>query len=114
MDGTDIMGAGDYDRRITIRRATKTNVGGAPQTVWASYLTNVPASATPISDGERSRAGQAEAQNSMRFRFWWSPEGATINAKDLVEFDGVIFDIGHVKEIGRRKEIEITAASRAD
>lgn len=108
------MGAGKYDRIITIRRSAKTNSGGAPVIVWSDYLTNIPASAIPISDGERARAGQTEAQNSMRFRFWWSPEGAALNGKDLVIFDGVTFDISHVKEIGRRKEIELTAASRAD
>lgn len=108
------MGAGSYDRRITIRRATKTNVGGAPNTVWADLAVDVPASAIPISDGERARAGQTQAGNSMRFRFWWAPELADVNAKDLVTYDGVTFDISHVKEIGRRKEIEITAAARAD
>lgn len=108
------MGSGDYDRRITIRRAAKTNVGGAPQIVWSNYLTDVPASKTPISDGERSRGGQTEAQNTDRFRFWWSPEAATITGKDELICDGVTYDIGHVKEIGRRKEIELTAASRAD
>lgn len=108
------MGSGNYDRRITIRRATKTNVGGAPNVVWADHAVDVPASAIPISDGERARAGQIEAQNSMRFRFWWAPELSDVNGKDLIVFDGVTFDISHVKEIGRRKEIEITASSRAD
>lgn len=108
------MGAGKYDRIITVRRATKTNSGGAPVITWSTLLANVPASAIPISDGERARAGQTEAQNSMRFRFWWAPELADINAKDQVIYDGVTFDINHVKEIGRRKEIELTAASRAD
>ena len=108
------MGAGKYDRIITIRRAAKTNVGGASQIVWSDYKANIPASAIPISDGERARAGQVEAQNSMRFRFWWAPELADVNAKDQVVFDGVTFDINFVKEIGRRKEIELTAASRAD
>ena len=108
------MGAGKYDRLISIRRATKTNVGGAPNTSWAFVGEDIPASATPISDGERSRAGQTLAQNSIRFRFWWAPELADVNGKDEVIYDGVYFDISHVKEIGRRKEIEITAAARAD
>ena len=108
------MDAGNYDRRITIRRYTKTNSGGQQQQTWSNYLTDIPASKTPLSDGERSRAGQTEAQNSDRFRFWWSPEGATINAKDELICDGVTYDINHVKEIGRRKEIELTASSRAD
>lgn len=108
------MGAGKYDRVITIRRSSKTNSGGSPVITWANYLTDIPASAIPLSDGERARAGQIEAQNSMRFRFWWSPEGATVNGKDEIIYDGVTFDINHVKEIGRRKEIELTAASRAD
>lgn len=108
------MGSGDYDRRITIRRAAKSNVGGAPVTTWSDLAVDVPASATPISDGERARAGQTMAQNSMRFRFWWAPELADVNGKDQVVYDGETFDIGHVKEIGRRKEIEITAAARAD
>lgn len=108
------MGAGDYDRRITIRRATKTNVGGAPQNVWSDLAVDLPASAIPLSDGERARAGQMLAQNSIRFRFWWAPELASVNAKDEIVFDGVTFDINFVKEIRRRKEIEVTAASRAD
>lgn len=108
------MGAGKYDRIITIRRATKTNVGGAPNMVWSDYKANVPASAIPISDGERARAGQEFAQNSIRFRFWWAPELADVNGKDQVVYDGITYDISNVKEIGRRKEIELTAASRAD
>lgn len=108
------MGAGNYDRRITIRRFTKTNVGGAVQSVWSNLVVDIAASAIPISDGERARAGQTEAQNSIRFRFWWAPELADVNAKDQIVFDGITFDISHVKEIGRRKEIELTAASRAD
>lgn len=108
------MGAGKYDRLITIRRFAKTNSGGAPVSVWSDLAANIPASAIPISDGERARAGQTEAQNSIRFRFWWAPELASVNPKDQVVFDGVTFDINNVKEIGRRKEIELTAASRAD
>lgn len=109
-----MMGAGNYDRRITIRRSAKVNVGGAPTITWSDLAVSIPASAIPISDGERARAGQIQAGNSMRFRFWWAPELSDVNGKDLIVFDGVTFDISHVKEIGRRKEIEVTAASRAD
>ena len=105
------LAAGDLDRRITFERAigTTDDLGGEVHnwgehaTVWAQVL--------PISDGERWRAAEVAASVTTRFRIRW---GAGVTVEDRIAYDGRIYDIVGVKEIGRREGQEITAAARAD
>jgi SPP1 family predicted phage head-tail adaptor len=108
------MQAGKLDRRITLQRFTETrDAFNEPvkswdplATVWASY--------EPLSDGERFRASETAANASARFVIRYSSTVADLTPKDRLTFDGTVFDIIHVKEVGRRKGLEITAAARAD
>jgi len=99
---------------ITIRRQTLTyDEKNRPVEVW-SDLAQAWAEKRDVSDGERFRAQQVEAQITSRFLLLWSPQLADVDAKDRIVVDGRSYDISGVKEIGRRDGIEITAAARAD
>jgi SPP1 family predicted phage head-tail adaptor len=106
--------AGKMDRRITIQRVSVTqdeynNDVEAWEdvcTVWASY--------EPLSDGERLRAGERAAEASARFQIRHSLQVADVSARDRLIFGGAVYQVTHVKEVGRRKGLELTVVSRAD
>lgn len=108
------MDAGKLDRRISIQRyGISYNADNEPiegftdlATVWASVQY--------ASDGEKARAGEVAATVSVRFQTWWSTAVSTVNPKDRVAYDGKVFDIVGVKELGRREGLEISAAAPAD
>lgn len=108
------MLAGDLDRRITIQRYTwSQDEYGAPMQVWGD-LASVWASKRDISDGERVAAAEVSASITARFQIRFDSSWSDLNPKDRVAFDGRLYDIWGVKEIGRREGFEITAAARAD
>lgn len=106
--------AGELDRRITLQRATVApNEFNEPVETW-SDLARVWAKYTPVADGERFRAGERAAEVQARFLIRWSSQVASVNPKDRLVFDGRIYAITNVKEIGRREGLEITAGGRGD
>ena len=108
------MQAGPLDRRITIERATATLDGfGGESPVWSSLVV-LWASVTPISDGERFRSDERAADITTRFVVRRSNLTKTIDAKDRILFEGRMYQIYGVKEIGFRDGIEITASARAE
>lgn len=109
------MFAGNLDRRITIQRATYTQNALGEQIIatW-NTLATVWAEVMPVSDGERIRALEVSAEITTRFRIRYSSTVASVNPKDRISYDGRVYDISGVKEIGRREGLEITAAARAD
>lgn len=105
------MRAGTLDRTITIQRATEARDDfGVVTEVWAPVASLraalIQASTTEFLQG----AGlQGDAAVIFRTRFL---EGLTV--RDRVLFEGVAHDIKEVKEIGRRRGLEIrTVASNA-
>lgn len=108
------MEAGKLDRRITLQRVTITrDEYNAPVETWAD-LTTVWASYEPVSDGERFRAGERAAEISARFQIRYSSAVKDVTPVDRLTFDGKPYAITHVKEIGRRVGLELTATGRAD
>lgn len=108
------MQAGKLDRRITIQRAVTTrDEFNAPIETWADVMT-VWASYEPVSDGERFRAGERAAEISARFQIRYSSASSAITAMDRLVFDRRTYAITHIKEIGRRVGLELTAVSRSD
>ena len=108
------MRAGKLDRKITLQRFTSTlDDYNEPVLTWATLATRS-ASFEPLSDGERFRAGETAANASARFVIRWSSAVSTLNPKDRLQYEGETWQILHVKEIGRREGIEITAGTRAD
>lgn len=106
--------SGDLDRRIIVLRGTETtNDFNEPVFTW-STLISVWASYSPVSDGERYRAGEIGAHELARFVIRHSVLAKTVNAKDRLSFDGKIWEISGVKTIGRMIGYEITAHTRPD
>lgn len=106
--------SGELDRRIQIMRGTETVNGlNEPVVTWA-VLSEVWAGKADVSDGERLRAKEINATITTRFHIRWSQKVRDVDARDRVRFDGFEYDIMAVKEIGRRKGIEISAAARAE
>ena len=103
----------ELDRRIAIERATLTDDGFGKVHAWTPLAT-VWAKSMPLSDGERWRAGSIGATATHRFRIRYSSQVADLNPKDRLVFEGRVFDITGVKELGRREGLEITASARAD
>lgn len=97
------------DRRVTLQRATTaTNAFGEGVPTWAALAT-VWAKFQPVSDGEKWRAGMVEAREFARFTIRYSSTVASLSGKDRLLFEGAVWSITGVKEIGRRVDIEITA-----
>jgi SPP1 family predicted phage head-tail adaptor len=69
---------------------------------------------TPISDGERFRANEIGSQANVRFLTRWDEFSGDVDTKDRIICEGKTYEIVGTKEIGRRKEVEITAAVRSD
>jgi len=100
----------DLDRRIVIGKSDEIDIGlgetkagafAAIATVWAVY--------EPVSDGERMRAAAVEQKTDARFTVRYSSLLASIDGTCLIQFDGSDWQITGVKEIGRRRWLEITA-----
>lgn len=108
------MLAGELDRRITIQRYGITYNEDNEPVEGFSDLATVWASAQYASDGERVRAAEVGATITIRFQIRYSSTVASVNPKDRVLYDGKVFDISAVKELGRREGLEISAAAAAD
>jgi SPP1 family predicted phage head-tail adaptor len=108
------MDAGEFDRRIILRRATTTaDEFNEPVETWADLAT-VWAKATPVMDGERTAAGQTLATKQYRFVIRYSSTTASLDPRDRLMFDGREYDINGVKELTRRELLEITATAKAE
>lgn len=108
------MKAGALDSRITIQRATMVeNSVGELVPTWSTIAT-LPASKVDIPDGERWRAAEVSATVTTRFQIRWNAITATLSPKDRIVCDGRTYDVHHVKELGRRVGLEVTASARAE
>lgn len=109
------MPAGHLDRRVQFRRATLADDGFGMSETWTDHGAPIWAQKVDVSDGEKFRAGQVQAQITTRFMVRWSRFSAGLTPKDRLVCDGVAYDVTGIKESGaRRTFFEITAAARAD
>ena len=98
------MRAGKLDRVITVQRSTNTvNDDGAPVDVWADVAT-VRAQLVQSSTDEYIAGRGAADKAVVIFRIRWL-DGIT-NA-DRVSYIGTIMNLKEIKEIGRRKGLEL-------
>ncbi len=103
------------DRRVQVWRATLADDGFTQAETWAALGSPLWAAVTPISDGERFRAGAVGAHVTARVRLRYSAFAAAITAQDRLVCEGRTYEIvAPPKEIGRREGIEITCSARAD
>lgn len=108
------LAAGKLDRKIVLQRFTSTRDSyNEPVLAWSTLAVRQ-ASYEPIRDGERFRAGETAATASARFVIRHSTVVSDLTPKDRLTFDGRTWQILHVKEIGRREGLEISATVRAD
>lgn len=109
------MTAGNLDRRIQFQRYTMGDDGFSQVETWADHGAMIWAAKTDISDGEKWRASEVAASITTRFVVRYSTFSRDLTPKDRLTFEGRVFDIAGIKEIGdRRRWLEITAAARAD
>lgn len=109
-----MLKAGKLDRRITLQRHLTTRDDfNNPVETWFDLCT-VWASFEPVSDGERFRAGERASEISARFQIRYSSQVKDVTPKDRLVFGGRVYSITHVKEIGRREGLELTAVGRDD
>ena len=108
------MKAGRLDRRIRIeRKAVTYSPSGAPLEAWSTLATRW-AEARPLDGTERFSEPQLLAQGFTTFRIRWSSSVSDVDPLDRAIFDGRVYDIMAVREIGRREGLEIDAVYRAD
>lgn len=100
------MRAGKLDTVILVERSTdELDDAGVPVRTWASVATlRARVTETSTSEAIRDQGAQTEAALVLETRF---VEGVTI--ADRLRINGTAFDIRAVKEIGRRRGLEIHA-----
>ena len=103
------MRAGELDRLIVIETPTEgqDDYGGRALT-WVTFAT-VWAKVTPTRGRETVAADQVVAQADTVFRIYWL---SGLTTKMRVSYDGQLYDIAHLAEIGRREGLDLMATLR--
>lgn len=104
----------NLNRTIVLLRATTARDAANHLKETFAALATCAASYSAVSDGEKFNANQTVANISGRFIIRWSALYQDLSPKDRLTFDGKTYDILNVKEVTRRRWLEITAAARAD
>ncbi|TPM36634.1 phage head closure protein [Mesorhizobium sp. B2-3-5] len=105
-----MIAAGRLDRRIDIQRLTESRDAtyGAVVETWANWKTAVPAGLTQSTGREFLSTDQTVSERLKVFLVRYI-DGLTV--RDRVIFDAVSYDIGDIREIGRRRFQEIQCAA---
>lgn len=107
--------AGELDRRITLLQPQETGRDDWNNPIIGRVeIAKVWAKKTDVSDAERVRAQEVGATITTRFVIRYSSQVRNVDPTHLIAFDGRIYDISAVKEVGRREGLEITATARAE
>lgn len=107
------VGAGDRDTLITFQRPAISFDGYANVETFADYGNGEWAARKDISDGERWRAGEVQANITTRYQVLRNSNTASLTTKDRLIDDGVTYDIVGIKRV-ENSHYEITAAARPD
>lgn len=107
------MTAGRFDRRITLLRKAVANTGLGVTEAWGQ-IGEIWASRKDVSDGEKMAAGGVMATLSARFVVRSSDLTRGLTPKDALIEGGKTFQIAGIKEMDRRRFLEISAEARAD
>ena len=109
------MISGPRDRRIVIQSPGTPTVNAMGEqipnwetvaTLWAKYM--------PLRDSERLQAAQVQSTITVRFQVLWSLSVDQVDERHRVLFDGRVFDVVGVKEIGRREGLELSCAATSE
>lgn len=101
------MRAGKMDRRISLQRWTETgrDALNQPQFAWV-VIAEVWAQQRPARGGERLAAQQVSGDKLMGFHIRYRRD---LSVKDRVVFEGAVYQIQDIREVGRRVVTEIDA-----
>ena len=108
------MKAGRLDRRIALQRKTATQNDYGEEVVTWSTLATVWAEMLPGAGRESFTAQQFAGFINATFRVRWSTVSAGLTDIDRISFDGRVFNITEVREIGRREGLELVAYTRGE
>lgn len=100
------MQSGKLDRRITIATLTITRDSHGGQVESWTTLATVWAAAVPWRGSEAVHADQVTALAEFRFQLRYRTD---FDAKARVTFDGVVYDIIRIDEIGRGEGLFVWA-----
>lgn len=105
------MKSGELDRRVTllIKSDGATNGLGEVAGFWADGPT-LWAKKLNVSDAERVNARAVGVAITVRLVVRWSRTTAALTTADRLRFEGAVYEISGIKEIGRRDGLELTAA----
>lgn len=107
------MRAGKLDRRLQIfRKSVAESDSGEPVETWA-LLATVWAQQRPNRGAERFTARQLVGEAVMTFHIRYRADLA-MTVQDRLEYEGKVWDIEDIRELGRRVGTEIDATARAD
>lgn len=103
--------AGTLDRRITIQHKTVTTSpdGGQIET-WADLAT-VWANARPLKSDEKFGDQQLIATSLTTFTIRYRSD---LTVQDVIKYNGRIWDILDIREVGRRQGLELDTKARTD
>lgn len=114
----DMIEAGSLDRRITLQRSTTTqNALGEEVETWVDVATvsakrtNLP---VRVAAAERVRGAEVAAVRYVSFRIRWAAKWADIDPTWRLIFEGRIFNIDDVNEVGRRIGWDIITTARSE
>jgi len=96
-----MISAGRLDRRITLQRrdAAPADVNGSKRQTFAGYAT-VWAEKIDAGGREYFAAGQVQAELATQFRIRYRSD---VQITDRISFEGLSYNITHIKELGRRE-----------
>ncbi len=100
--------SGALDRRVVIRRAAAVRDQYGQQIKTWSDAATVWAAIEWIKDGERWRAGERGVDVAARLTLRW--KAGVVASQDRVVIDGDEYEVVGLKEIGRRRALEVTVA----
>ena len=105
------MQSGQMDRRITIETLTATRgLSGAQKRSWATLATVWAEEMDYSSGGEFYEANEKTAINKTKFRVRYL---STITETERILYDSNYYDILHIKVIGRKRYMILTAEKKS-
>jgi SPP1 family predicted phage head-tail adaptor len=107
------MGAGEFDRRITLQRKTEMDDGYATAPSGWSDIATVWAKLIPMSGKEILAAAENAAFANVRFKIRRDSLWSDLNASDQLVFETKAHDIASVRSEGRGFFL-IDAVARGD
>lgn len=100
-----MIGAGALDRRITVQRYIETRdpIFNSVVHIWADHITDAPASVKTAAGREFLEGPQIVSERRAVFTIRF----ADVTVLDRVSFVGRLYNISDVREIGRRRFLEL-------